>query len=94
MFWLQIAAEGGFCCYNNSCNGSQALCAAEMLAFEDNGKGNVGSQWCLWDIIRGTMYGGSNNLVQELRLDDAWFAAYFRLDRVLCSYHTTPKLVR
>ncbi len=51
----QITAEDVFCCYNNSCNGSLALCAAEMSAFEVNGKGNVGSQQCFWecDIIRG-----------------------------------------
>ncbi len=28
--WLQIAADGVFCCYNNSCNGSLARRAAEM----------------------------------------------------------------
>ncbi len=48
-FWLQIAAEGVFCCYNNSCNGSLVLCAAEMPAFEVNGEGNVGSQRRLWE---------------------------------------------
>ncbi len=38
-----------------SCNGSLALCAAEMLAFEANGEGNVGSQQrlCERDIIQG-----------------------------------------
>ncbi len=34
------AAEGVFCCYNSSCNGSLARCAAEMSAFEVNGEGN------------------------------------------------------
>ncbi len=71
-----------------------------MSAFKVNGEGNVGSQRHLWarNIIRGRkLYGASRNVVQELRLDDAWFAAYFRLDRVLYSYHKTPcapKLVR
>ncbi len=58
-----------------SCNSSLALCAAEMLAFEANGEGNVGSQQRLWerDIIQGketVSYSASNNSVQELRLDD------------------------
>ncbi len=47
-----------------------------MSAFEVNGEGNVGSQRRLWerDIIRGRkLYGASNNLVQELRMDDARF---------------------
>ncbi len=64
-----------------------------MSAFEINGEGNVGSQRCAWerDIIRGRkVYGASNNLVLELQLEDARFAAYFGLDIVLCSYHTTP----
>ncbi len=77
-FRLQIAAEGVFCCYNNSCNGSQVRCAAEMSDVE------VPRLWER-DIIRGRkLYGASNNLVQELRLDDARF-------------HSTPcapKLVR
>ncbi len=85
---LQIAAESVFCCHSNSCNSSLALCAAEMsrkskklalaLAFEVNGKENVDSQRRLWvhDILRGrNQYGAYNNLVQELRLDDARFAA-------------------
>ncbi len=58
---------------------------ALALAFEVSGEGNVSSQWRLWvcDIIRGRkQYGAYNDLVQELRLDDALFAAYFRLDRV------------
>ncbi len=65
---------------------------ALALAFEVNGEGNVGSQRRLWvrDIIRGRkQYGAYNNLVQELRLDDARFVAYFRLDRVLCSETST-----
>ncbi len=33
-------------------------------------------------------YGAHNNLVQELRLDDARFASYLILYNVLCSYHT------
>ncbi len=41
MFWLQIAAEGIFCCYNNICNVSRALCAAETSAFEVNGEGKL-----------------------------------------------------
>ncbi len=60
------------------------LCAAEMSGFEVNGEGmSVHNDVCgsatLWKL-----YGASNNLVQELRLDDARF-------------HTTPcapKLVR
>ncbi len=64
MFWLQIAANGVFCCYKNSCNGCLALCAAEMSAFEVN----VGNEVC----------------------GNTTFAAYFRLDRVLYSFHTTP----
>ncbi len=35
------AAEGVFCCYNSSCNGSLARCAAEMSAFEVNGEGKL-----------------------------------------------------
>ncbi len=57
---------------------------ALALAFEVNGKENVDSQRRLWvhDIIRGrNQYGAYNNLVQELRLDDALFAAYFRLNK-------------
>ncbi len=56
MFWSQTAAEGVFCCYNNS------LCAAEMLrkskrlalalSLEVNGEGNVSSQQCLWTLYR------------------------------------------
>uniref|UniRef100_A0A671NI47 DDE Tnp4 domain-containing protein n=1 Tax=Sinocyclocheilus anshuiensis TaxID=1608454 RepID=A0A671NI47_9TELE len=45
---------------------------------------NVGLQRRLWlhDIIRGrNQYGAYNNLVQELQLDDARFAAYFRLNK-------------
>ncbi len=60
---------------------------ALALSFEVNGEGNVDSQRCLWvcDIIQGRKQCGAyNNLVQELRLDDARFAAYFRQDRVLC----------
>ncbi len=69
---------------------------ALALAFEVNGEGNVGSQRRLWvrNIIRGRKpYGGYNNLIQELQLDDVCYAAYFRLNRVLCSYNTAPKLV-
>ncbi len=50
------------------------------VAFEVNAEGNVSSERRLWerDIIRGRkLYGASNNLVQELRFDDARF-------------HTTP----
>ncbi len=57
---------------------------ALALAFEVNGKENVDSQRRLWvhDIIRGrNQYGAYNNLVQELRLDAARFAAYFRLNK-------------
>ncbi len=79
-FWLQIAAEGIFCCYNNSSNGSLVLCAAEMWGFVGMSVHNdVCGSVTLWKL-----YGASNNLVQELRLDDARF-------------HTTPcalKLVR
>lgn len=85
MFWLRIAAEGIFCCHNNS---SLELCGAEMskkrmlalaFAFEVNREEKVSSQQCLWvhnDIRERKPYGAYNNLVQELRLDDARFAAY------------------
>ena len=55
---------------------------ALALAFEVTGEENAGSQRCLWvhDIIRGRkLYGAYNNLVQELRLDDARFVAYIFL---------------
>ncbi len=69
---------------------------ALALAFEVNGEGNgwfttfVGVRhytgketiWCLQRFNPGA---GMD--------DDAPFAAYFRLDRVLCSYHTTPCVI-
>ncbi len=78
-------------CYSNSCNSSLVLCAAEMsrkskklalvLAFELNGEDIFNSQRRLWmhDIIWGrNQYTAYNNFVQELWLDDAWLAEYFR----------------
>ncbi len=63
---------------------------SKKLAFEVNGEENVGSQLCLWMCdIQGRKQYGAYNLVQELRLDDARFAACFRLDSfVLLSYNS------
>ncbi len=52
--------SGFFCCYNNSCNGSLALCAAEMSAFEINGEGmSVHNDVC----GSATLYGEGNCMV-------------------------------
>ncbi len=59
---------------------------ALALAFEVNGEENVGSQRHLW--VRDIIQGRRPYLVQELRLDDARFASYLILYKVLCSYHT------
>ncbi len=55
-----------------SCNGSLALCAAKMLAFEANGEGRFTTTFmgARHNTGEGKLYSAPNNSVQELRLDD------------------------